>query len=250
LAHAGAWTQEPGHSYHRLAGGYYRSDTAFSGNVGFDSFEDFSASYYGEFGVAKQLNLFVSLPYRRAENRNFGEPMRNAGVGDAEFGVRYQIRAKPLVLSAQAAFKAPYFYDAADALPLGNGQEDLELRLLAGRSLGKLGYVGGEIGYRKRLAEPADEIRYLAEYGADITKRSYVRVKLDAILSTRSTKPAFDPATGNPRFPDAFNLARLENTLGWRINRRTAAELTTTTNPYGANTIKGVSFQGAVVLTF
>lgn len=248
-AYAGAWTQPKGHSYHRFAGSYYVSTEAFSGNTGFDSFEDYTVSYYGEAGVAKGLNLFASLPYRRALNRNFGEPIRQSGVGDAEIGLRLRLLEKPLVVSAQAAFKAPYFYNADAALPLGNGQEDLELRMLAGKSIGRLGYLGAEIGFRKRLGAPTDEVRYLVEYGGDITRRSYVRTKLDGTLSTSSTKPVLDPG-GNPRFPLAFNLARLETTLGWRFSKKVAMELTTTTTPFGANTIKGTTFEGAVVLTF
>lgn len=250
LAHAGAWTQGKGHAYQRLAASYFNSTSAFSGNVGFDSFTDYTVSYYGEFGVGKRLNAFASLPFRQAENRNFGEPVRNAGFGDAELGLRYRLVDKPFVLSAQAAFKAPYFYDPDNPLPLGNGQEDVELRLLAGKSVGRFGYLGAELGYRHRFGAPADEARYLLEYGANLSRRAYARLKLDGLLSTRSTKPSFDPNTGNPRFPLAFNLARLESTSGWRLTKTVALEFSATTTPYGANTIRGTTAQGAVVLTF
>jgi hypothetical protein len=248
-AWAGAWTAESGASYQRFAFSAYSAREAFGDAQGFDSFRDFTASYYGEFGAAEGVTVFAALPLRQIENRNFGFPVRNAGAGDVDLGVRVRLLARPLVLSGQLTFKAPYLYDAGAALPLGNGQEDAEARLLAGRSLGRFGYVGAEIAYRRRFGAPTDEFRYLLEHGADLGRRAYVRTKLDVTQALASTAAFPDAQTGNPRFPLAFNLARLESTLGWRFGRRVALEASAVSNPFGANTIRGLTAQGALVIT-
>lgn len=247
---AGAWTAEPGASYQRFGFTAYRARDSFSNTPGFERFTDFTASYYGEFGVREGVTLFAALPLRRAENRSFGVSVRNAGAGDVDLGVKARFLRAPFVVSGQLAFKAPYLYDASADLPLGNGQEDLEARLLAGRSLGKKwGYIGFEAAYRRRFGAPSDEFRYLLEHGADIRKRAYVRTKLDVTKALASTKAFPDTQTGNPRFPLAFNLAKLEATVGWRINRRMAVEVSSVSNPFGANTIRGTSVQGALVIS-
>lgn len=248
---AGAWTAEPGASYQRFGFTTYRARDSFSGNPGFEQFTDFTASYYGEFGAAEGVTLFAALPLRRAESRSFGVAVRNAGAGDFDVGLKARFLRGPLVFSGQLSFKAPYLYEAAATLPLGNGQEDLEARLLAGRSLGKWGYIGAEAAYRRRFGAPSDEFRYLLEHGADLGKRrrAYVRTKLDVTKALASTAAFPDAQTGNPRFPLAFNLAKLESTFGWRLNRRAALEISSVTNPFGANTIRGTSLQGALVIT-
>lgn len=246
---AGAWTAEPGASYQRFGFTAYRARESFSNTPGFERFSDLTASYYGEFGAGEGVTLFAALPLRRVESTSFGFAVRNAGAGDVDLGVKARFLRKPFVFSGQLSFKAPYLYDARAALPLGNGQEDLEARLLAGKSLGKWGYIGAEAAYRHRFGAPSDEFRYLLEHGAAIGKRAYVRTKLDVTKALASTAAFPDAQTGNPRFPLAFNLAKLESTFGWRLSRRAALELSSVTNPFGANTIRGTSVQAALVLT-
>jgi protein XagA len=249
-AYAGAWTAEKGGSYNKLSVNYYRSDSAFGPQPGFEEFEDINITYYGEYGIRNDLTVFGSIPFRRIENTSFGQTAVNGGIGDVEVGLRYRLVEKPFVASAQVIFKAPYLYNRNNALPLGNGQEDIELRLLGGKSLGRFGYVGAEVGYRFRFEAPSDEFRYLIEYGVDVNKAIYLRSKLDAIVAIDSTSSAPNVLGGNPQVPLAFNLGRVETTAGWRINKRFAAEFTATTNPFGDNIIRGTTYQFALVASF
>jgi len=95
--------------------------------------------------------------------------------------------------------KIPGGYDKNSTLPLGNGQVDVEYRILYGLSLWRWfpGYANFE-----RLSLPAeapsDEFRYLAEIGANITARLYARAKLDGILSMKNADCTAS-TTGNPQ---------------------------------------------------
>jgi len=155
----------------------------------------------------------------------------------------------------QGLFKAPYLYSDDSELPLGNGQEDFEGKLLFGKSFGALGYGGLEVGYRVRTDDPVDEFRFLVEYGFDVNERTYLRTKLDGIHAASSS----DAATGaqgalvnavNPQLPLEFDLGRLEYTAGYKFTDTVAGEITGTTAVYGDNTLKGTNIQVALVATF
>jgi len=157
----------------------------------------------------------------------------------------------------QALFKAPYLYDENSELPLGNGQEDFEGKLLFGKSFGDLGYGGLEVGYRVRTEAPVDEFRYLVEYGFDVNDRTYLRTKLDGIhaatsadIETGTNVPVTPEAALNPQLPLEFDLGRLEYTAGYKFSDRLAGEITGTTAIYGDNTLKGTNIQVALVASF
>jgi len=117
----------------------------------------------------------------------------------------------------QGLFKAPYLYDEDSELPLGNGQEDFEGKLLFGKSFGELGYGGLEVGYRIRTEDPVDEFRYLVEYGFDLNERTYLRTKLDGIHAASSsdldTAVLTPEAALNPQLP----LERHQHPICYRV---------------------------------
>ena len=152
----------------------------------------------------------------------------------------------------QGLFKAPYLYSEDSELPLGNGQEDFEGKLLFGKSFGPLGYGGLEVGYRVRTDDPVDEFRFLVEYGFDLSDKAYLRTKLDGIHAASSSDSEFATVETalNPQLPLEFDLGRLEYTAGYKINDTFAAEITGTTAIYGDNTLKGTNIQFAIVSSF
>jgi len=162
-AYAGAWVLERGKSYTKVGVSDYSASDFFGDNADLGEFEGTSISYYGEWGLGNNLGLFTSILYQDIrQTDSAGVAVRNDGLGDLDIGVKYQWQAEPFVLSTQFLAKFPYLYDDDDALPLGNGQEDFEAKVLIGKSLGALGYFGLELGYRFRTDDPSDEIRYLA----------------------------------------------------------------------------------------
>jgi len=168
-----------------------------------------------------------------------------------DIGVKYRRVQAPVFIALQGIVKLPFLYNAAAPLPLGNGQIDIEGKVLLGRSLGKGRYFGLEAGYRYRAEAPVDEFRYLFEYGQDINRLIYVRAKLDGTLGLGGEANVLVPVDGfNASLPIAFDLGRLESTLGYKLNEKWATELSVITNLYGDNTLQGSNFQFALVSQF
>lgn len=242
-AHAGAWTLKERTAYNKIAANFFTSKETFgTGAEGFEEFTDYTVNYYGEFGITDRLTVIAQVPLRLSENTTDGQSVDNFGVGDVDIGVRYNLLNEKWVLSSQFLYKAPFLYDEDDDLPLGNGQSDFEFRLQLGRSLYPYGYVGFEAGYRFRSEEPSDEFRYLAEYGFDLNDKVYLRTKLDVIKAIDSTNVELD-TTGNPNFPAAFDLGKIEASIGYKFNSRQSIEFTFTESIFGENILDGQTYQ-------
>ncbi len=246
---AGAWTPKAGSSYHKFAINSFSSESFFDTPApGFRRFTDRNFTYYLEYGISDRLAFYGALPLKRLANDS-GQVARSSGVGDIDVGLRYNFLSGPTVVSGSLLFKAPYAYSRGDAVPLGNGQEDVEARILLGRSLGSAGYFGLEAGLRKRFGAPADEFRYLLEYGFDAAPTLYLRAKLDGIAGLGNSSPQVTLA-GNPTLNLEFDLAKLEATAGYRLDKSRAVEFTVTRDLYGSNTLRGTTYSLALVFAY
>lgn len=246
-AAAGAWTPEPGSGYYKFAGNYLSADDSFGPDApGFEEFTDTNFTFYGEYGLAENVGLFASVPYKELTRTDNGVEVENTGVADVDLGLRWQHTQGDDIVSTQYLVKLPFFYDEDDALPLGNGQIDAEIRVLYGTSLGSRGYFGFEIAYRARFEEPADEFRYLLEYGFNATDRLYFRTKLDGIHSLSNSDSGGNTAA-NPALNLEFDLGRVELTAGWKLHENWFTEFTATPAIYGDNTIRGTNYQLAII---
>ncbi|MEO0425403.1 MAG: hypothetical protein AAF184_23925 [Pseudomonadota bacterium] len=242
-AHAGAWTLPRGDGYNKFAANYFwANDTFGPGADGFEQFEDITVNYYGEYGLRDNLTLIGQLPVRISSNDSLTGDTDNFGVGDVDLALRYNLVNSDWVLSTQFLYKLPFLYSEDAELPLGNGQSDFEGRLQLGKSLHPFGYFGAEVGYRVRLQEPSDELRYLVEYGFDASKNVYLRAKLDVIQAVESTQVDFVEG-GNPNFPNAFDLGRVEASIGYNFNNGHALEVTYTRSVFGDNILDGDAIQ-------
>ena len=142
-ANAGAWVAEKGDGYTKLGISDYEATSFFGDQPDFSEFSGTSVSFYGEYGLGNNWGVYTSALYQDIEQTNAsGETTSNSGLGDLDLGVKYQWQAEPFVLSTSFAVKLPFLYDDDDALPLGNGQEDYEFRVLLGKSLNRYGYLG------------------------------------------------------------------------------------------------------------
>ncbi|MBF0572852.1 MAG: hypothetical protein HQK69_03725 [Desulfamplus sp.] len=244
---AGAWTMEKGNSYHRFAANYYFADKEFDNNgnsramASNGEFRDFNLNYYMEYGIIDQLTAIASIYYKdlRKEDDRFIYDTR--GTGDFDLGLRYQLYSGTIgIVSVQGLIKTSEFYDKDDALPLGNGQEDYEVRLLYGRSLWSIipGYINLESGYRWRTDKPSDEFRYLIEVGSDLGSQLYTRAKLDGLISAGNGANQVDNY-GNPTATFEYDLTKLDLTIGCKLNKKLGLELGYTSPLYGESTAKG-----------
>lgn len=251
---AGAWTEQKGKLYDRVSFNYYFADEAFDGSSISKSFSangkyrDFNLGNYIEYGLTDKLTLISSMYIKHIQKKDDLEDTKTTGVGDIDLAAKYKLsEGKWGVLSTQALVKIPEAYDKHAQLPLGNGQYDLEFRMLYGRSLWPYlpGYCNFELGYRIRFGDPSDELRYLVEFGSDITKSLYGRVKLDGIY-TMNNGSKLD-VSGNPTATNNFNLGKLDMTVGYRIFKRWSLEAEYTPEIYGKNTAAGATYSFAVV---
>lgn len=246
-AHAGAWVPAVHQLYFKISLNQLGTHERFAADGDRFSdearFEDRNLHLYGEWGLPARWGLFASLAYKSIES--IGETERsNSGFGDLEVGVRHVLWQGQGLVSVAGTLKVPYLYEKQDDLRLGNGQEDLELRMLYGRAF-RRSYMGAEIGYRWRLDDPADEIRYLIEYGASAAPW-YWRTKLDGIESAGS--PSDDQDELNPQLQSSFDALRLEVGVGLEVHTHWSVEFTYTHAISGRNTLAGNQFQLGMVL--
>ena len=254
-AFAGAWTAKQGDQYLKGAVNYFETSNRFGPEDGFENFRNINFNVYWEYGIQDDLTFFSTGSLTNLENQADGVETSQTGIGDIELGLRYRLIDGPVIVSVQGLFKAPYLYDDDADLPLGNGQEDFEGKILFGKSFGKYGYGGLEAGYRFRTDDPVDEFRFLVEYGFDVNEQLYLRTKLDNIIAAQSSDVDDDVALSpelalNPQLPLEFDLGRLEYTAGYKFSDRLAGEITGTTAVYGDNTLSGTNIQVALVATF
>ncbi len=247
---AGAWTAQQNTFYDKLALNYYyagddfdadghRKDTPDNGK-----FTDYNISNYFEFGLLDNLTVINSLTYKWLENDNDFSTSEGYGIGDIDLGLRYKLldSEKTGIISTQLLVKIPGPYDKDDDLPLGNDQFDTEIKMLYGRSLYPVipGYFNVELGYRWRFEDPSDEIRYLIEFGVDITKSIFTRAKLDGIYSIDNGRRT--DSSGNPTTTNNFDLGKLDLTLGYKITPAWGVEVSYVPAIYGQNTAAGATY--------
>ncbi len=247
---AGAWTQQAGQAYNRLSANTYHSDRNFDDdgdrkkmdNSG--EFNDLNLNYYVEYGLTDAATLIASLYYKQIEYEDNSIEMKTYGLGDVDLGLKYRLlQFSGGVLAIQGLVKVPELYDENDSLPLGNGQYDVEARILFGHSLAYLfpGYCNFEFGYRWRFEEPSDEYRYLVEVGSDLTDTWYARVKLDGLLSADNGDDEVD-AQGNPTITTEYDLLKLDVAVGYRIDDAWGWEAVYTPALCGENTASGATY--------
>jgi hypothetical protein len=253
---AGAWTAKQGAFYDKLAFNYYNSHETFgssgsrTGTANNGKFTDTNLSNYFEIGLFDSLTLVNSLSYKWLKNEDDSTITKGYGLGDVDLGLRYKLldSDKIGIVATQLLVKIPGGYSTNDALPLGNGQYDTELRLLYGRSLWPLipGYGNVEIGYRWRAKDPSDEIRYLIEFGVDLGRDFYTRAKLDGTIGMDNGKKL--DTNGNPTSSNNFDLGKLDLTVGYKAAPNWGIEASYVPAIYGQNTAAGATYSFAVYL--
>ncbi len=270
LAGAGAWCMPKGALYSKTSLNRYYTHDSFDDNGDLHTnpagsyFYDYNLTWYGEYGLLDNLSLFGTLPWKRLKSHyRYLDKFTNRykidttynGFGDVEAGIKYGLVREPLVVSVQALTKLAWLYDSNEDVLPGNNQNDYELKLLLGKSLWPFpGYCGLELGYRWRFGAPADEYRYLLEFGFNPTPKIYTRFKLDGIKSALNASNRAAAASGssgsyvtNPSLGLEYDLGKLECTLGYQFTRAWSFEFTYTAYPYGKNIAAGNQLSAAFI---
>lgn len=240
---AGAWTLPEGKLYDKVSVNKYTSDPDFT---------DMNLGNYIEYGLTDNVSIINSIYYKKIRNTytvsGTTTTTTTTGIADIEIGLKHKLAEDPSgIFSHQAIVKIPGGYDKNSTLPLGNGQVDVEYRILYGLSLWRWfpGYANFEAGYRYRAKAPSDEFRYLAEIGANISERLYARVKLDGILSMKNADCTAS-TTGNPTTGSQFDLQKLDTALGYKLTDTWGLELGYTPTLNAKNTAKGTAYSVGV----
>jgi hypothetical protein len=255
ICYGGAWTCKKGNLYNRFAFNHYYADERFNDDGDKESFayggdfKDFNLQKYLEYGITDDLTLITSFYYKYIKKEDNTVEQKTEGIGDIDLALKYMLLERSWgIFSTQSLIKIPEAYDKNEDLPLGNGQYDFEFRILYGRSLWPAipGYCNAEIGYRFRAQDPADELRYLIEFGMDITRNAYGRVKLDGIESMDNADNV-DGSGGNPSLTYNFDLGKLDMALGYRISSKWAVEVGYVPEIYGKNISAGTTYAIALI---
>jgi len=185
---AGAWTQRKNHYYLRFSGfafnarAVYDKDGKLNDFATNGRFTDRSAYAYLEYGVSDLVTFVGSVPYKNSRFRSEATingkllDRSSKGWGDVYLSLRYLLSNQNAVTSLQAGFKLNTGYPTDTtglklAPPLGDGQNDFELRALIGQSILRgAAYYNLDVGYRARSGTPVDEIPFALEAGFGLGK--------------------------------------------------------------------------------
>ncbi len=201
--HAGAWSQKKGHYYSKFSIIFYNADQAFDADGRKrhlsdmdDTFESSQTFFYLEYGLSKRLTLISQLSSGTLTSENNMERQRTTDVGDFDIGGKYQLTDGPVILAPYATLKLPAGYDKLAQPPLGTGEADFEMRLLAARSLHPLPiYLGAESGYRWRGGPFSNQIPYFFELGGTPHEKVFLKLYLEGkntLTSGSGNKDAMD----------------------------------------------------------
>lgn len=190
-AMAGPWALWKGESYTSVSVGLTRYNEIVMHDRSRNSagrLRFLSYSIATEFGLTDDWTVSLKVPYEVARGDNRTLAAREAGLGDLHIGARRQLwdeYERGVALAAGISFRTPMSDYRTDVLSApGDGQTDVELRLLVGKTVGSLdhpAYWDVETGYRFRRGAPGDEFFLYIEGGQQLAERWRGRLFIDHI---------------------------------------------------------------------
>ncbi|MDW8131949.1 MAG: hypothetical protein RMI94_15480 [Bryobacterales bacterium] len=229
--HAGAWVQSRGGGLVIVSLYGYRAAERYSpdgsrqplGPGGI--FESLSVQFWAELGLSDRWTAILS---GAAPRLRYEDPFYRAAattLGDFQLGFRRALRSpdRGWQLAIQTLVKAPAYSQRIEPRP-GNGQGDLEVSLLSGRSFpvaGRWGFLDAQGGYRIRWGRPSDQWRGELTFGLHLSSRLTL---MGQGFAVRRRGPLPEVALGvNPLTEPAFDLYRAQASAivriapSWRI---------------------------------
>jgi len=210
-ANAGAWTQKRGRGYYELkfqlirANRFYEPDGRI---ITIPTLAEYTAGFYGEYGLNDWLTIFGNVPYKRVTlNRQFGGRTgfvffpgdSVSGIADIDLGIRVGLlRNGPTVVSAGLQLGLPIGDDAQEnGLLTGDGEFNQFISMQLGHSFyPRPLYFTGEAGFNNRTKGFSDEFRYEAELGYSLHSRLTLNFKINGVESFKNGDDAVRGGTG------------------------------------------------------
>lgn len=173
--------------------------------------------------------------------------LSNHGFSSSEIALRYKLLERSFVLSLQSLVSIPPRSREDPLIPITNGQVDLELRLLLGKSFPQSKtYANIEFGVRKRFEEPADEAKCQLLAGFKKWKPWEFVLQYDGTISLKNGKlteiPQYDIIRTNE-----YDLHRVSGTIMYHFKGGRSLTLQYYRHLGGKNTGEGWGLSGGII---
>lgn len=257
---ADAWTQPAGHgqiiwnmTFTEISHGFNSAGNITPFGDG-GRFRKLEMNPYFEYGLngATTLLLNAFLPALKYSN-NYGSNS-SFGLGDVQTGVRRRLTSPDSATVVSAEFTCLFPTYATDRNPApGNHQVDTEARLMAGRGFEVLrhhSFLSFAAAYRYRDGPPADQFRWDATWGTDVSRRFMVMAQYFGITGMRNGAASGAVAINNPNLLSDFDLYKGQLSLVTKVTRNTHIQCGWSDAFAGRNTGHGQTVLIALWRTF
>ncbi len=144
------------------------------------------------YGLIEDWEASLQMSYYDSEQRFPGSEAEQSGLGDTRFGVKRLIYRGTVDVATQIGMKVAGSYDPDVIYAPGDGQTDVELRVLGGTFWDRA-FVNLDVAYRVRTGAPSDEYEILLDGGYAITSRLQARVLSRLVDALSGVGSADDP---------------------------------------------------------
>lgn len=160
---------------------------------GAGTFRRFEFGSYGEYGLTNRITLSAAAGAQARQLDPGTTTLSTTGIGDVELAARATVRQEAYwAFATQGVIKVPTGYDPNTNPALGNGQVDLEPRLLIGHgfSIGSWpAFVDIGAGYRFRTGSPSDQVRFDGTVGVHPAKDWLLLLQSYNIIGMQNERP-------------------------------------------------------------
>ena len=266
LLAAGPWTHSRGTGFVHL--GYSRIaydriyDDVGEKQPAFADIRDNVIQLYGEYGVTDNLTIAAMVPFKFLSVTPTTDPAgttrqkaHNSGPGDCDLTFRYRwLASAGYVASAEVIAGLPTgTIDRQDGLILGDGEYNIALGMLVGKSLHPTpSYLSASAYYNVRGTAFSDELSYTIEFGYGLFgSRLYAILQLYGKEST-STVPTRtgEAAAGLGLSSNNQEFTAIIPKLFFKASERTGISVSFATATHGRNVAGGFVLAGGLLYEF
>ncbi|MFC6268722.1 hypothetical protein [Frigoriflavimonas asaccharolytica] len=176
------WTRDQGKAFVQVGvTGLFYDSFQYDGsevNIGADV-SDITTQIYAEYGLAKNLEALVMIPYKSISVKNGSNSESISGLGNVSVGLKYKISDKTWKISTGAIYSANSIkIDENIGLSTGFNASTFLPYVTVGSSKNKW-YYFGNIGYGYMTNDYSDFFKASLEVGYEIIKDGHLIFLLD-----------------------------------------------------------------------
>lgn len=231
-AHASAWSRENGRLLIIARADYFTSDLGLINVGGADvsgMFERFESNTYLEYGVTDRWMIGGKVFYGTSWLTRGPDTETASGVTEYEAFAQYQIFRNAFHAGAiKVAGGVPSDFESGARPSLETDGFDLEAAALYGRTLSfepVATFINVELGYRKRISDAADQLRFLTTIGIEPSNRWAL------LLDTYSVKSLQNERNNGVD----FDVIKIQPSVVWSASKRFSIQAGVTEEVAGRN---------------